>query len=154
MYIIFQLKECNFWTKVAHRISTFSCLSEVTQIPHVIFETRSHIVKCKWNFLETLIQSVQGCLSRLFQCTLFLMFPLFQKYFNPKVQNQQNGKQCCLPLLFFKISLLDASFHISLNSLGFLSLSRMLVEFSLTYLFHHVSERFLNLWCSHSQKMH
>ena len=33
-----------FWTKVAHRISTFwtfHCLSEAAQIAHMIFETRS-----------------------------------------------------------------------------------------------------------------
>ena len=40
---MFQLKECIFWTKVAYGISTFwtfYCLSEVAQIPHVIFENR------------------------------------------------------------------------------------------------------------------
>ena len=36
-----------FLTKVAHQISpfwTFHCLSEVVQIPHVIFETRSQFL--------------------------------------------------------------------------------------------------------------
>ena len=37
-----------FWgAKLAHRISafwTFHCLSEVVQIPHVIFETRSQFL--------------------------------------------------------------------------------------------------------------
>ena len=36
-----------FWTKVDHRISairTFHCLSEVIQIPRVIFETRSQFL--------------------------------------------------------------------------------------------------------------
>ena len=36
-----------FWTKAAHRIShfwTFHCLSEVVQIPHVIFEIRSRFL--------------------------------------------------------------------------------------------------------------
>ena len=37
----------------------------------------------------------------------------------------------CLPPMFFKISLKDTSFHISLNCLGFY-LSRMFVQFSLT----------------------
>ena len=35
-----------FWTK-AHQISTFwtfHCLSEVVQIPHVIFETRTQLL--------------------------------------------------------------------------------------------------------------
>ena len=35
-----------------------------------------------------------------------------------------------------------------------LSLSRMLVEFSLTCISHHVLEKFLNLWYSYSYKMH
>ena len=35
-----------------------------------------------------------------------------------------------------------------------LSLSRMLAEFSLTCIFHHVWEKYLNSWCSHSQKIH
>ena len=36
-----------FWTKVAHRNSTFwtfHCLSEVVQVPHVIFETSSQFL--------------------------------------------------------------------------------------------------------------
>ena len=37
-------------------------------------------------FLETLIQTVQRSLNLLFQSTLFLMFPLFQKYLNPQVR--------------------------------------------------------------------
>ena len=41
------------------------------------------------------------------------------------------------------ISLNDTSFDIYLNSLGFF-LSWMLVEFSLTYMFHHVWEKFFN----------
>ena len=38
--------KCIFCTEAAYRISTFStflCLSEVVQIPHVIFEIRSQI---------------------------------------------------------------------------------------------------------------
>ena len=41
---MFWLKKCILWTKVARRISTFwtfNWLSEVIQIPHVTFETRS-----------------------------------------------------------------------------------------------------------------
>ena len=83
---------------------------------------------CKWNFLEIPIQSIQKSLNLLFQCTMFLMFPLFKKY---PGQNQQSGKQCCLPHLSFKISLKDTSFNISLNSLlRVLPLSTMLVAFS------------------------
>ena len=54
--------------------------------------------------------------------------------------NQQNGKQCCLPTFFLMISPKDTNFHISLN-LRVLSLSRMLVEVSLTCIFHHVCEK-------------
>ena len=41
---MFQLKECIFWINVPHCVSTFwnfRCLSEVIQILHLIFETRS-----------------------------------------------------------------------------------------------------------------
>ena len=41
------------------------------------------------NFLETLIQSAQRSLSLLFQCTLFLMFPLCQKYLNHQVRTNK-----------------------------------------------------------------
>ena len=44
---MYLLEKCIFWTKVAHQISTFwtfHCLSEVVQIPHVIFETRSQFL--------------------------------------------------------------------------------------------------------------
>ena len=54
------------------------------------------------------------------QCTLFL---------DPQVRT--NKLVNCLPPMFFKISLKDTSFHISLNCLGFY-LSRMFVQFSLT----------------------
>ena len=102
------LDKCIFWTKVAHQISTFwtfLCLSEVVQIPHLNFEARSQLlyklctillyrswnisVKCKWNFLETPIQSVQRSLNLLFHCTLFLMFSSFQKYLNPQVRTNK-----------------------------------------------------------------
>ena len=43
-------------------------------------------VKCIWNFLETPIQSVQRSLNLLFHCTLFLMFPHFQKSLNSLVR--------------------------------------------------------------------
>ena len=39
------------------------------------------------------------------------MFPLFQKYLNPRLE-PTNGKQCCLPRLYFKISL-KANINIS-----------------------------------------
>ena len=41
----------------------------------------------------------------------------FSKISQPPGQNQQNGKQCCLPPFSFKISLKDTYSHISLNSL-------------------------------------
>ena len=40
---IYFLKKCIFWIEVTRQISTFQtfhCLSEVGQIPHVIFKTR------------------------------------------------------------------------------------------------------------------
>ena len=77
----------------------------------------------------------------------------FSKISKPTGQNQKTGKQCFLPPLFFKICLRDTSFYISLNSLGFFYLFRMLVEFSVTCIFQHVWETFFNLWCSHSQKI-
>ena len=58
-------------------------------------------------------------------------------------QNQQDGKQSSLPLLYFKIRLPRG-----------LSLSRMLVEFSHKLLYStHAWDKFSNLWSSHSQKM-
>ena len=45
--VIYFLEKCIFWTEVAHQISTFwtfHFLSEVGQIPHVIFETRSQFL--------------------------------------------------------------------------------------------------------------
>ena len=72
--------------------------------------------------------------------------PSFSKISQPQGQNQQNGKQCCLPPLSFKIDLWYTSFKI----LRAIPLSRMLVEFSPTCIFHHVWGNFLDLWCSHS----
>ena len=63
----------------------------------------------------------------------FLMFPR-SKISQPPGQNQQKNKQCCLPPLSFKINLNDTSFHI-LNSLGFYLISRMLVDFSLIFVY-------------------
>ena len=76
-----------------------------------------------------------------------------QKYLNPEVRNNKLVNGVSLPTLFFKISPTDTSFHISLNSLG-VYLSRMLAEFSMTFIFHHVWEKCFNLWCWYSQKMH
>ena len=42
-----------------------------------------------WNFLETPMQNVQRFPSPLFQYTLFLMFPLFQKYLKPQVRTNK-----------------------------------------------------------------
>ena len=58
------------------------------------------------------------------------MFPLFQIYLNA----QQNGKQCCLPSLSFKISLKGTSFYISLNCLGFYLSPKCLLNFSDLYI--------------------
>ena len=95
----------------------------------------------------SLKQSVQRSLNLLFQHTLFLVFPLFQKYINPQDRTNKLANRfvyhLCSSILasgikpyFFKL-------------LRVLSLSRMLVQFSLTCIFHHVWEKIFNLWCSH-----
>ena len=70
------------------------------------------------------------------------MFPSFLKISQPPDYKQEIGKQCCLPLLPFKIRLNYTSCHISLNSLGFYLSPEMFVEFFLTCIFHHVWEKF------------
>ena len=81
----------------------------------------------------------------MFQRTFFLMFHLFQNYINLQVRtkklvNSVDYHSCPLRLAlgihyyFFKL-------------LRVLSLSRMIDEFSLTYICYHVWENFFNLWC-------
>ena len=91
------------------------------------------------------MQSVQRSLSLLFQSTLFVMFPLFQKYLNPQVRS---NKLVNSVVYHSCSSWLASGIHpfIFLKSLGFY-LSRMLVEFSLTCTFHHVWEKMFSLWC-------
>ena len=61
--------------------------------------------------------------------------PSFSKISQPSGQKQQNGKQCCLPPLSFKISRKDTSFHISFNSLGsYLSPECLLIFLSNCYI--------------------
>ena len=95
------------------------------------------------------MQSVKRSLNLLFQHTLFLMFSLFQKYFNPQVRTNKLVNSVvyhlCLPILasgihpyFFKL-------------LRVLSLSRMPVQFSLTCVFHHVWEKIL-IYGAHIRK--
>ena len=67
-------------------------------------------------------------LCLLFQRTLFLIFPLFQKYLNPQVRT--NKFVGCVV------------YHPCLSRLA----SRMLAKFSITCIFHHVWERFFNLY--------
>ena len=43
--------------------------------------------------------------------------PSFSKMSQSRSQNQQIIKQCCLPPLYFKISIKDTSFHVSINFL-------------------------------------
>ena len=78
-----------------------------------------------WNFLENL----RRCLSPLFQCTLFLMFPLFQKYFKPQVRTNKMVNSVfyhpCPSILASRIQP-----FIFFKFLRALSLSRMFVEFS------------------------
>ena len=75
---------------------------------------------------------------------LFLMFPHFQKYLNPLVRTNKLVNSVFLPPLYFKISLRDTPFHLSLISLGFYHCT-MLVEFSLTCIFQHVWEKFCQI---------
>ena len=101
-------------------------------------------VKCKWNFLETLMQSVKRSLNLLFQHTLFLMFSLFQKYFNPQVRTNKLVNSVVYHLC---LSILASGIHpYFFKLLRVLSLSRMPVQFSLTCIFHHVWEKIFNLW--------
>ena len=155
------MKKCIFWTKVVHQVSTFwtfHCLFEVVQIL-MIFETRSQFLyklctifqylkhisaKCKWNFLETQIESVAADFNAAsFWCSLF-----FKNISTPRL-NREIGKQCCLPPLSFKIILRDASFHIPLNSLGFYLSPECLLNFLWLEYVPPCVEIF-NLWCSHS----
>ena len=101
----------------------------------------------KWNFREILIQSVQRSLNLLFQRTLFLIFPPFQKYLNPQVRINKLVNSVvyhpCPSILAWGIN----PYFFKLCSV--LSLTRMLVEFSLTFILYHVWENFFNLWSSH-----
>ena len=72
-----------------------------------------------WNPNTKCIEKPQSSVS---MCTLFLVFPLFQKYLNSQVKMKKIDKECCLPPLPFKISLRNTYIHISLNLLGFISL--------------------------------
>ena len=94
-------------------------------------------MKCKWGFLETQIQSVQRGLNLLFQRTLFLMFPHFQKYLNPLVRT----KEVVNSVLYHPCPSRLASGIGPLNSFGFY-LSRMLSELPLTCIFQHVWKNF------------
>ena len=96
------------------------------------------------------MQSVKRSLNLLFQHTLFLMFPLFQKYLNTQVRTKKLVNSVVYHLC---PSILASGIHpYFFKLLRVLSLSRMLVQFSLTCIFHHVWEKIFNLWCSH-QKM-
>ena len=110
-----------------------------------IFQYLKHIsAKCKWNFLETQIESVAADFNAAsFWCSLF-----FKKISTPRL-NREIGKQCCLPPLSFKIILRDASFHIPLNSLGFYLSPECLLNFLWLEYVPPCVEIF-NLWCSHS----
>ena len=78
------------------------------------------------------------------------MFPLFQKYLNTQVRTNKLVDSVVYHLC---PSILASGIHpYFFKLLRVLSLSRMLVQFSLTCIFHHVWERIFNLWCSH-QKM-
>ena len=78
------------------------------------------------------------------------MFPLFQKYLNTQVRTNKLVNSVVYHLC---PSILASGIHpYFFKLLRVLSLSRMLVQFSLTCIFHHVWGRIFNLWYSH-QKM-
>ena len=66
---------------------------------------------------------VYRCAWILYSNTPFFWCFLFFKNISSPRLEATNGKQCCLPPLFFKISLKDTFFHISLNfHISFISL--------------------------------
>ena len=96
------------------------------------------------------MQSVKRSLNLLFQHTLFLMFPLFQKYLNTQVRTNKLVNSVVYHLCS---STLASGIHPYFFKLvRVLSLSRMLAQFSLTCIFHRVWEKIFNLCCSY-QKM-
>ena len=105
------------WTKIE--------LSEFFLLP----KNNKKLTGFAWNLLETPIQSVKGCLNPLFQYTHILMFPLFQKYLNPRLE-PKNGKQCCLSPLPLKINLKDIS---GFNSFGLYLFPECLLNFLFLY---------------------
>ena len=80
-----------------------------------------------WNFLETPIQNKQSFLSSLFQCTLFLMFPLFQKCLNPHVRTNKTVNSVVCPPFSSRVAQ-GYFFSYFFKLYRALSLSRMLVE--------------------------
>ena len=96
------------------------------------------------------MQSVKRSLNLLFQHTLFLMFHLFQKYLNTQVRTRKLVNSVVYHLC---PSVLASGIHpYFFKLLRVLSLSRMVVQYSLTCIFHHVWKKIFNLWCS-LQKM-
>ena len=95
------------------------------------------------------MQSVKRSLNLLFQHTLFLMFSLFQKYFNPQVRTNKLVNSVVYHLC---LSILASGIHpYFFKLLRVLSLSRMPVQFSLTCIFHHVWEKIL-IYGAHIRK--
>ena len=71
----------------------------------------------------------------------FLMFPLFQKYLNPQVRaNKMVNSVVYHPCP----SKLGSRIHTFIFLNSFRALSKILVEFPLTFIFHHVWEKYLN----------
>ena len=86
------------------------------------------------------MQSIKRSFNLLFQHILFLMFPLFWKYLNPQVRNTKLVNSVVYHLF---PSILASEIHsFFFKLLRVLSLSRMLVQFSLTCIFYHVWEKF------------
>ena len=132
---------CDFWNQELVFVKT---------LHHFVYDILAWniSVKCKWNFLQTLIQG-QKILNLLFQHTFFLMFPHFQKYLNPQVRTNKLVNSVVYHLC---LSILASGIHpYFFKLLRVLSLSRMPVQFSLTCIFHHVWEKIL-IYGAHIRK--
>ena len=143
---MFQKKKCIFCTKVVHSKFLMLILKPRVSfcIKFALFSNiylKHKIVKFKWNFLETSYKVYRELPILYFNAPFFLMFLLFRKYLNPKIQNQQSSKQL-FTSIFFQDYPQGYIFSYFFKLLKVLSFSRMLVEFSVTCIFNHVWESF------------
>ena len=106
---------------------------------------------------STLIKVCRGTSSSYFKINVpFFCCPLFVKeYLDPLVTiKKMVNQQCRLPPWSFKINLKDKSFHISIDSLGLISLQNICRIFSQSCIFQHSWEKFSKSCCLDYWKMH